>query len=517
MPTSIIDRLLASDDLPTLPTVAVEVLKLTKSGDATADKLAAIVQRDPVITAKILKLINSSLYAMPRQITSVKQAISLIGLRSVTVTLLSLALVEAVKPRDAAGDADFDLDRFWRRSLTTATAARALAKARLPQHAEDAFIAGLLCDLGVLAAWHTARDEYRAVLSRARTDSRPVFQIEKDLLGATHAEFGGALLKSWQLPDMLCDCVGAHHSDGPLNVTESTRPLAAIVRAAARIAAVFAKDVPASALADARAECTEGLGVDEAALDELLATLETGVRDAARIMGLSVGQGVNLAALQAEAAMAMATLTMQAETDRTEAARRADAAQRDAARLSEERARILHVASTDALTGIANRAAFDARLGEEFSAARTSAGQLSLVMLDVDHFKKFNDTHGHQAGDEVLRTVAKAMTEAVGSRGMVARYGGEEFAIILSGEHGKIDAAARIAEQVRRTVEDRAVPFNGQSLHVTASFGVASVREVEPGKEPPRLIEVADRLLYGAKKAGRNRVMTSSMVARAAA
>lgn len=505
---SILTRVLSSENLPTLPNVAVEVLALTKRGDATAEKLAAIVQRDPVITAKILKLINSSLYAMPRQITSVKQAISLMGLRSVTVTLLSLALVEGMKPKDAEG---LGLEQFWCRSLSTATGARMLAKCANPALAEDAFIAGLLCDLGVLATWSAAHTDYQPVLESARSGQIPLHQAELKALGVTHAQIGRELIQSWKLPDLLCHAVGAHADEGELNVPETSRPLASIVRAAARIAAVFAKDVPASEFVSAREKCIEELALTPEAVDEILGTLDTGVKDTARVMGLSVGQSVNYAQIQAEAAMAMVKLTMQAETDRSEAARRAETAQLEAKRLTEEKASILQVAATDGLTKIANRAAFDTRLAEEHARACAGSAPLALVMIDVDHFKKFNDTHGHQAGDAVLKTVAKTIAATVANCGFVARYGGEEFSIILAGPEGTLRNAAKTAERVRAAIESGVVNHDGKSLKVTASFGVALANDHAAAESPARLIEQADKRLYLAKKAGRNRVVASDL------
>lgn len=505
---AILNRVLSSDKLPTLPNVAVEVLALTKRGDATAEKLAAIVQRDPVITAKILKLINSSLYAMPRQITSVKQAISLMGLRSVTVTLLSLALVEGMKPADAEG---LGLEQFWRRSLSTATAARTLAKTSAPALAEDAFIAGLLCDLGILAIWAAARDEYLPVLESARNQGLPLHTLEVKSLGATHAHIGCALIKSWKLPDLLCDVVGSHHDEGVLELPDSSRTLAVIVRAAARIAAVFAKDVPASEFVIAREACMDDLKLSGETVDELLNALDTSVKDAARVMGLSVGQSVNYAQIQAEAAMAMVQITMQAESDRSEASRRADAAQLEADRLTEEKASILKVAATDGLTQIANRAAFDARLAEEHILARTGAAPLALIMIDIDHFKMFNDTYGHRAGDAVLASVAQIIATTVAHSGVVARYGGEEFCVILPGRDGSPRAAAGIAERVRAAIESHTVVHDGQRLKVTGSLGIAHITEPGAAAGPAPFIERADKRLYAAKKAGRNRVVAAEM------
>src|SRR5262249_43420860 len=143
--------------------------------------------------------------------------------------------------------------------------------------------------------------------------------------------------------------------------------------------------------------------------ESTLSALHTQVRDAARALGLDVEMTVDYATLQTESIAAIARLSMEAEADRSESARREEAARSEAQRLQQEKLAILEVASTDGLTKVANRAAFDRRIDEELTRAKLSGAPLALVMLDIDHFKTFNDTHGHRAGDEVLRTVAQTI------------------------------------------------------------------------------------------------------------
>jgi diguanylate cyclase len=156
-------------------------------------------------------------------------------------------------------------------------------------------------------------------------------------------------------------------------------------------------------------------------------------------------------------------------------------------------------ARTDALTKLANRRAFDAFLAECVEKYDKDARSFSLVMFDVDHFKKFNDTHGHPAGDEVLRTVGKTLTKAVKAGDLACRYGGEEFAVILV--NTKAAEAQVAAERVRKAIESMIVQFGGNTLRVTASVGMAECQE---GEEAAVLIRRADEAVYASKKGGRN-------------
>jgi diguanylate cyclase len=165
-------------------------------------------------------------------------------------------------------------------------------------------------------------------------------------------------------------------------------------------------------------------------------------------------------------------------------------------------------ALTDALTGVGNRKLFDQRLKQFVATALEHGTELSLLMLDIDHFKQVNDRWGHQLGDEVLRLVAQSLIEGIKGRDQAARYGGEEFAILLPGT--KLKDAAKLGDQLREGVANKAVirhDTHEKLGHVTISIGVACYRL---GEAPTRFVERADAALYQAKQAGRNRVIAEA-------
>jgi diguanylate cyclase (GGDEF)-like protein len=176
--------------------------------------------------------------------------------------------------------------------------------------------------------------------------------------------------------------------------------------------------------------------------------------------------------------------------------------------LEEANRRLEALAGKDALTGLANRRTFDDVLDKEYRRARRERKSLSLIMIDVDHFKAFNDHYGHPEGDECLRRVAAAIQATVRRPGdMVARYGGEEFAVILPStpESG----AATIADLIRDSVLKLRLPHqNIPSQMLTISCGVAATESFD--RRPTSLVKLADRALYQAKENGRNRVIQAS-------
>jgi len=172
--------------------------------------------------------------------------------------------------------------------------------------------------------------------------------------------------------------------------------------------------------------------------------------------------------------------------------------------LAEANRQLQELSTTDALTGLANRRRLGDLLDEEWQRGLDSGATMSVAMIDVDHFKLYNDHYGHLAGDDCLRRVAAAVNETVRAGDTVARYGGEEFAIVLRGHD--VEAAYRVAERVRAAVEALDEPHAMAAAgRVTVSIGVAT-SVPEPGRTPEQLVADADAHLYHAKHAGRNRV-----------
>jgi diguanylate cyclase len=170
--------------------------------------------------------------------------------------------------------------------------------------------------------------------------------------------------------------------------------------------------------------------------------------------------------------------------------------------LRDQAEQLERLSTTDELTGVRNRRYLSRRLEEESGRAAREDGDLALVLLDVDNFKTINDRHSHLVGDEVLARIAAVLAETVRRSDVVARWGGEEFALLLPG--CDIERASVVAEKVRTAIVAHDWSDTVPGLHVTVSVGVACLREV--GRDTLALVQMADRRLYGAKRAGRNRI-----------
>jgi len=167
------------------------------------------------------------------------------------------------------------------------------------------------------------------------------------------------------------------------------------------------------------------------------------------------------------------------------------------------RAQLEKVAAYDFLTGLLNRRSILEKLGQEIARAQRESAPLGVIMMDLDHFKRINDSYGHVQGDQVLQETARRLSEVVRCYDSIGRYGGEEFLLVAAG--ADLDAAKGIADRLRRAVGEEPMRVGDRSLRVTGSFGV-SAASGRARSDAKILIEAADRALYRAKNAGRNRV-----------
>lgn len=185
-----------------------------------------------------------------------------------------------------------------------------------------------------------------------------------------------------------------------------------------------------------------------------------------------------------------------------------EASREDIAALQRDLDEVRRESMLDPLTKIYNRKSFDEGLLHAFAETAEKGAPLCLMLLDIDHFKSFNDTWGHQTGDQVLRLVAMTLKSNIKGKDMAARYGGEEFAAVLP--ETDLEGAVIVADNIRKAIQAKELlkrSTNEKLGRITASFGVAMHR---PGDTPATLIERADRCLYAAKHAGRNRVLSEN-------
>ena len=196
-----------SGKLGSLPAIVYRVFEVMDDPNSTAIQIGKIINEDPALTARLLKLVNSPFYGFVSKVDTVYRAIALIGHRELRSVVLATS---ALKAFDGIPEDLVDMEAFWKRSLNTAVVARVLAAYRREKEIERYFIAGLLHDIGSLMLYLHLPEQETAAIVKHHAENIPLWQAEKDELGYDHAEVGGALLKKWNLPPVLCQAVKFH-------------------------------------------------------------------------------------------------------------------------------------------------------------------------------------------------------------------------------------------------------------------------------------------------------------------
>lgn len=199
-------------NLPTPPAIALRILEVIKKGDASFIELARIIEVDPALTAKILKVANSSFYSMPNSVHTIEKALSVLGINITKNIALSFAIAKDMRGSD---DTRFDFTYFWKRAVTTAVGAELLASL-LHYKNDELFVSALLQDIGVLVMYLSRPEEYSQVLDEKRVSGTSILGIEQKVFGFDHQEAGAELLARWGLSETLSTLIRYHHrSDCP--------------------------------------------------------------------------------------------------------------------------------------------------------------------------------------------------------------------------------------------------------------------------------------------------------------
>ena len=483
------ERLERCSSLPTLPAVAIRILELCQKDNLDLVEIAAMISNDPSLAAKLIKTANSPIFAVRREVTTISYAISLLGINAIRTLVLSFSLSKTCQTGNTPG-----LKDYWQRSVLSALAAREVCQGDQIGSRDEAFLCGLLQDIGMLALARVATVEYPKLLAEANRDHDKLIQLERAALGADHAEVGAWLLDRWRAPRLLAEIVAASHEAGRIDSDEELSFLAKAVAISGRFADLWAgnREVAPALLSRELAGLWPDGGLDSAAVS---ARLIEHAPQLAPLFEVKLDAS-EMASVLEEAQEVMLSLSVRASQELNDIH---DALQR----LESRTATLLVEAQRDPLTGVANRGYINTYLEEVFRAAVELSRHIGVIFADVDHFKLVNDTYGHSAGDTVLQSVAQRITQGLRGGDFVGRYGGEEFVIIIRAND---DAELlTVAERLRQTIAGAPHSIgNGRSIPVTISLGCTLLDKLRH-LTSRALIEEADTALYAAKRGGRNR------------
>lgn len=613
------EQLKIGGQLPTPRGVALAILKLSQREDATLGEIARVVQTDPALSGRLIKLANTA-SRVARPVVSVQEAVVRQGMTTVRQLALGFSLLDQYR---AGACEAFDYQAYWSHSLLMGLAMQALGARVHVADEDELFVCGLLAQVGKLALATAYPDEYNTVLTAYRASpSQPLVAHERARLETDHNELGIVMMTDWGMPKVFTGPM-AHYEDPNLPgfphdsrsnsltlMLRLSHRLADLGLADADVRPQLAKewmtlatelDIPLEAsggFIDEIIASWRDWGVllkiptaslppyaetsqvhVEAAADEsplrivvadgnattrrqTMSLLAEGSRhlvypadDGNTALALAMellphviiahcnlprlnGPELCLALRATEEGRCMHILLMADDDGEAHLTRayevgadgyapstisimglraRLLAAQRQvqlqnawakdraqlrqtAAELAVANRRLANVA----LTGLPNRRSAMDQLEQAWSAASRAGSPLSVMVIDIDHFKHINDTYGHATGDIVLREAANTLRASARREDSVCRIGGEEFLVICP--HTGLKAAMQSAERLRASLEAKRIPVGQTEKAITASIGVA-LREAGTA-DIDALVSAADQALYLAKEAGRNQVCT---------
>lgn len=505
---------ISSSVLPSPPAALARIIGAAGDPEVSLQTLGRLIEVDPVLSASVLGVTNSAACGMNRPVRSVSQAVVLLGLRA----LRNMAVIQAVRAVTERVDTGaFDTARFWEDSLRRATAALVIARRTGCQDPSEAFTVGLIQDLGCLAMavqWPEQSEALQAAMDH--TGARRL-ESERRLTGTTHPELFVTLGEDWGLSDELVDIIAGHHGAEPLSDRRDER-LRSIASVADAVADVVQTDGNRSAIAFATRVLGDLDSREPLKLESVLEEVVVAMNETAATMQIRIGPQTSFHELMSRASEVLININASYEelTQRLQESNQhlqetnwqlqeALAEKRELARRLRSSNQGLHrLAATDVLTGVANRRAFITVLAQRLAAAQESGAWVSLLMMDIDHFKEVNDTYGHAAGDDVLKIVCQRLSKVIREPDLIGRLGGEEFAVLVAG--ADLELGRQVAERLRAAMSREPVQCrDGSRIPVTGSFGGVTVRgTVLP--HPDDLLNRADQALYRAKETGRNRV-----------
>lgn len=488
MNSELLEEILGCRTLPSLPAVAVRVIEITGNPNCRLEDLAATIQNDQGLAAKVLRTVNSSFYGLRRPCASIHKSLVLLGLGPVKTLTLGFSLVATLRNDD---DDRFDYVSYWRRGLYTAVGARCVADAaRLPQ-SDEAFLGGLLQDIGVMAMYLALGDRYLNVMNRTGGDHNKLASAELSAFEIQHPDLGAMLAQRWRLPDELVVPVKYH--ERPAAAPREHAPIVRCVGLGNLIHDSLTLDDPIPSLAALYHRADQWFGLKAPAVDAIIRRSAEGAKELTSLFRLDTGGFAD-----ADAALIIAH------------ERIAECAPEAIASSEGLDALVTNPDEIDPLTGLFAKTGFASELREAFERAKAGT-PFALVQIAVDNYRTLAARAGLEASDAVLCDIAALLTRSFDRRtAKPCRLGGEVFAVILP--NADEAGATRDCDTFRQALHDQSSNWF-RTLKIAcdplrASIGLVAVdRDLASQTEKPeRLVAMSLRAVQNARAEGGDRV-----------
>ncbi|PID72224.1 MAG: GGDEF domain-containing protein [Desulfobulbus propionicus] len=504
---AVLKKILHSNELPTLPVVASTLLTITAKEETTLSDIAQLISRDVALSSKVLRVSNSSFYSFPQQISTINQAVSILGTNAIRSLVLSFSFLSI---RSKNSSPRFNFKQFWEQSLVCATAAKLILDQVDGANTEEIFISGLLHNIGQLIFATTLPTPFDQVLEKLESDpDASVSEIEQEILHISHSEAGYAVAQQWGFPETLL--LPIQYGDNPGAYTGKNKDIALNIKAtylAQLLSKIYYSEKPEQYHRQFRTQAKKLLPLKGTAINTILHQINHEIDKVAEYFNIKIDHVKSVAEILQEANLRLSLLNLSYEEMNRELIKTKMELEKLTEELVKKNLLLENLANLDGLTGIHNHRYFHSFLDNEINRAIRNQGAIALLLADIDHFKKFNDTYGHQVGDFVLKEFCRVAQENIREYDLIARYGGEEFVFVLPDTN--MEEAQTAAEKIRTLTNDYTFDDGQRTYHVTISIGIAVAHPESREFNKDDFIGSADSALYAAKKAGRNRVAVFS-------
>lgn len=507
-------KIWSSTHLPTLPTVAKQLLELVRDPEATINAVVEVIKADPATAAKLVKAANASYFGLRSEVKSVDRAVALLGTTvSVSMTLSFVLSDDSMK----SGPIGVQYRTYWQQSIFEAVTAEHIARHLPGEDPGEFFMMGLMLSIGRLAMLKTVGDIYLPVLEAAHHERRLLRDVEQRELGVDHVAIGAQLMRNWKLPADLIDAIEKQGLPvDELVAQRGTSKFASWLTAALSTAVGYYFCSTAKGYALDRLQQLFSLlpllKPDRVAdLETLLADCESRSHEAARLFDVDLSDIGSSTDMMVEANEQLLQLTLREHASNAQSQIQTAALVEERSRLKQENQALQAQAMYDGLTGLYNRKYFDEALQRDSNRAQRQSTPLGVIFADVDRFKSLNDTYGHAIGDFVLKEIAQRFRETIRATDIVARYGGEELVVLVYQPTEK--GVETLANRIRERIADEPFLYDQLRLEVTCSLGAAVAIPDRGAHDIGRqLVAAADEAMYAAKHGGRNRVALKTLL-----
>jgi diguanylate cyclase (GGDEF)-like protein len=492
------DLLKNNANFPSPPCIVLRLMESIRKDNFSFTEIAGIIKSDPALTTRVLTMVNSSFYSLPTKVGNIERALAIMGVNAVKNIALSFMLVSNLQ-LDKEGP--FDLNYFWRRAITAAVSAELLA-ARFNVRDDDTFVIALLQDIGIFVIYSGSPKYYAKLLEEKKTGNLRLEVMEDRVFGFNHQEVGSELLRIWGLPENIYMPIRHHHMHG--EAPEQIRSLSRILFLSNMVSSLY-NDAQCCEKVRHIAELVKnGMGIHDAELEIFIDEIGNKTVEICSYFDIPPDDMKPFSQILQEANEELSRLNIEYETIFVRLREEKLKAERLSHELEKSNRKLSEISFEDSLTGLYNRRYFNDIIDKEVKRAERYGMNFSILIFDIDFFKQVNDSHGHHAGDFVLKRVGEVLKRIKRGTDIAVRYGGDEFVVVLPATDFK--QSLIFAERLRAAIEGTDIAVLGNTIRITISVGVTVYLPGRTATSHECLLEIADKALYDAKKSGGNRV-----------